>query len=171
PSPLLDHGVVITDYRFREPLTLHTPFDLTFHSNCYFEGRPGSMGFQYLLFVPLGLIGLIFVRRRAALSAAFLSVAGALVILTVLPNARYLYPSLPLLLVPFAALLGWLTPGPLRRVLVVLAVACVVLNIWFLPSSNYYHGNFYERSPLSQASRQTYIHNTAPIREVGDYMN
>ncbi len=25
---------------------LHTPFDLTFHSNRYYEGRPGSLGFQ-----------------------------------------------------------------------------------------------------------------------------
>jgi hypothetical protein len=53
-----------------------------------------------------------------------------------LPNARYLYPSLPLMLVPLAALLGWLAPGALRRALIALAVACVFLNTWFLPSSN-----------------------------------
>src|SRR6185437_7157161 len=30
PSPLLDHAAEIRDYRYREPLTWHTPFDLTF---------------------------------------------------------------------------------------------------------------------------------------------
>ena len=69
PSPLLDHGAVITDYRFREPLTLHTPFDITFHSNSYFEGRPGSMGFQYLLFVPLAVMGLVTPWLAAAAMA------------------------------------------------------------------------------------------------------
>lgn len=171
PSPLLDHGAVIADYRFNQPLTAHTPFDLTFHSDRYFEGRGGSLGFHYLLLVPVGLLALLFVGRRTAWSAAILPVAGALIVLKVLPNARYLYPSLPLLLAPFAALLGWLAPGGLRRLLIALALACIALNIWYLPSSNFYHGDFYERSPWSRAMRQVYIHKNAPMREIGQYMN
>ena len=171
PSPLLSPTAAFTDFRFNQPVTWHTLFDLTFHSHRYYEGRDGSLGFQDLLLVPLGLIALLFVRRRAALGAACVSIGGALIVLTFLPNARYLYPSLPLLLLPLAALFGWLTPGPLRRILVAMAVACVILNAWYLPSSDYAHGNFYERSPLSREMRQVYLHWHAPMREIGQYMN
>jgi hypothetical protein len=171
PSPLVDRNMNFVDTHFTQPIAFRTPYDLTFHSDRYCEGRPGYLGFHYLLLVPLGLIALPAVRRRPAVSAAVVSVGGALIVLKFLPNARYLYPALPLVLVPLAALLGWLTPGVLRRALIALAVACVLLNTWFLPSSNYSHGDFYEKAPLSRAMRQVYIHKCAPIREVGQYMN
>ena len=44
PSPLLDHAAEIRDYRFREPLTWHTPFDLTFHTSRFYESQNGSLG-------------------------------------------------------------------------------------------------------------------------------
>jgi glycosyltransferase involved in cell wall biosynthesis len=171
PSPILDHAAVIADPRFAQPLTWHTPFDLTFHTDRYFEGRAGSLGFQYLLLAPLGLIALAAIKRRPAGSAALVSLAGALIVLLFLPNARYLYPSLPLLLVPLAALLGWLAPGALRRALIALVVLCVGLNTWFLAAADYYHGDFYERAPLSLSLRQPYMHRYAPMREIGQYMN
>lgn len=171
PSPLVDHKITFVDTHFTQPLAFRTPYDLTFHSGRYCEGRPGYLGFHCLLLVPLGLVALLAVRRRPALSAAVLSIGGALIILKFLPNARYLYPSLPLLLVPFAALLGWLAHGVLQRALIALSVACVLLNTWFMPSSNYYHGDFYEDAPFSRAMRQVYIDKCAPIRDIGDYMN
>jgi len=171
PSPLVDRAVSFVDPRYKQPIAFRTPYDLTFHTDRYGEGRPGSLGFHYLLLVPLGAIALLAVRRRPALSAAVVSIGGALIVLKFLPNDRYLYPSLPLVLVPLAALLGWLTPGAVRRALVALAVASVAVNAWFMPSSNYYHGDFYEKAPLSRAMRQVYIHKSAPIREIGQYMN
>jgi hypothetical protein len=171
PSPLVDRTASFVDTHYTQPIAFRTPYDLTFHSDRYCEGRPGYLGFHYLLLVPLGLIALLAVRRRPAVSAAVVSIGGALIVLRFLPNARYLYPSLPLMLVPLAALLGWLVPGALRRALIALAVACVVLNAWFLPSSNSYHSDFYEQAPLSRGMRQVYIHKNAPMREVGQYMN
>jgi len=171
PSPLVDRTVSFNDYRFKQPLTWHTLYDLTFLSSRFYEGRPGSLGFQDLLLAPVGFLALFFVRKRPARSAAWVSLAGAAIVLGFLPNARYLYPSMPLLLVPLAALLGWLTPGNLRRILVTAAVACVILNAWYLPSSNYGHGDFYEQAPFSAATRQAYIHRCAPMREIGQYMN
>ena len=171
PSPILDHAAAIEDPRFTQPLTFHTPFDLTFHTNRYFEGRAGSLGFQYLLLAPLGVLAVALIKRRPAGSAALVSIAGALVVLLFLPNARYLYPSLPLMLVPLAALLGWLPPGGLRRALIALAVVSVVLNTWFLAAADSYHADFYDRSPLSRSERPSYMHRYAPIREIGQYMN
>src|SRR5580658_3211293 len=171
PSPLLDRSVKIVDSRFNRSIGFRTAYDLTFHTDRYGEGRPGSIGFHYLLLAPLGLIALVAVRRRPAVSAAVLSIGAGAIVLLLLPNVRYLYPSLPLVLVPLAALFGWLTPGVLRRAFVALAVACVILNTWFLPASNFYHGDFYQRSPLSKTARQRYIDKCAPIREIGQYMN
>lgn len=171
PSPLVDRSAVFLDHRYSQPITFHTPFDLTFHTNRYYEGRPGSLGFHYLLLVPLGLLALVAVKRRSAWIAAAVSIGGAAIVLEFLPNARYLYPALPLMLAPLAALFGWLAPGIVRRILITSAVACVLLNAWFLPSSNYYHGNFYEGPPLSPAMRQVYIHHYAEMREIGQYMN
>ena len=171
PSPILDHAAVIADPRFNQPLTYHTPFDLTFHTDRYFEGRPASLGFHYLLLAPLGLIFVAAMKRRPAGSAAWVSIAGGLAVLQFLPNVRYLYPSLPLMLVPLAALLGWLAPDGLRRALVAIAVVCVAFNAWFLTASDYYHGDFYERAPLSLSLRQPYMHRYAPMREIGQYMN
>jgi glycosyltransferase involved in cell wall biosynthesis len=171
PSPIVDRNVSFVDPRYKQTIAFHTPYDLTFHTERYGEGRPGSLGFHYLLLVPLGLIALLAVRRRPALSAAVVSISGALIILRFLPNDRYLYPSLPLMLVPLAALLGWLEPVALRRAFITLAVLCVVVNTWFLPASNYYHSDFYEHAPLSRAMRQVYIDKNAPIREIGEYMN
>jgi glycosyltransferase involved in cell wall biosynthesis len=171
PSPLVDRNAKFVDTHYTLPIAFNTPYDLIFHSDRYSEGRPGYLGFHCLLLVPLGLAGLFAAGRRPALSAAVVSIGGALIVLKFLPNARYLYPALPLLLVPFAALLGWLASGVVRRAFVALAVGCVLLNTWFLASSNYYHGDFYEHAPLSRAMRKVYIDKTAPIREIGDYMN
>ncbi|MGA2592178.1 MAG: glycosyltransferase [Bryobacteraceae bacterium] len=171
PSPLLDRSADFKDWRFLQPLSFRAPYDLTFRTNRYYEGQAGSLGFHYLLLVPLGLIALFIVKLRPAVSAAVVSLAGALFVLISLPNARYLYASLPLLLVPVAALLGWLTPGPLRRGLIALALVCVALNAYFLPSNSYYHKDFYERVPLSAKTRQEEIHKAAPMREIAEYMN
>jgi glycosyltransferase involved in cell wall biosynthesis len=171
PSPLVDRAMSFVDTHYTRPIAFSTPYDLTFHSNLYCEGRPGYLGFHYLLLAPLGLIALLAVRPRPALSAAVLSIGGSMIVFKFLPNARYLYPALPLMLVPLAALLSWLAPGILRRALIALAVACVALNAWFLPSSSAYHSDFYEQAPLSRGMRQVYIHKYAPMREAGQYMN
>ena len=171
PSPLADSRATFADLRYHEPLTWHTPFDLTFHTDRYYEGRPGGLGFAYFLFVPLGLMAALAITRRPVIAAATTVLAGFLIILELLPNVRYLYPALPLMLLPVAALLGGVTAGALRRALIVLAVVCVILNIWFLPCSTYYHSDFYEQAPFSRAARQVYIHRYAPVREIGQYMN
>src|SRR5205085_5143450 len=88
-SPFLAPGVEIRDARFKKTLSLRTPFDLTFHPDEYYEGQRGSLGFHYLLFVPLGLLGFAVARRRPAVSAAVVALGASAVILSTEPNARY----------------------------------------------------------------------------------
>jgi len=172
PSPLLDRTAVIQDYRFLQPLSWRTLYDLTFDTTKYYEGQKGSFGFQYLLFAPLALLAAA-VAKRPARSASIVAFAASIVVLISTPNARYLYPAMPLVLVAFAAFVAWM--GHYRRWMAQAAIgatlACVALNLYFLPSASYYHKDFCLRSPFSSAERARYLHEAAPVREVIGWFN
>src|SRR5450759_2032757 len=170
-SRQLDAKADIQDVRFRQHLTWSTPYDLTFRSNRYYEGQHGSFGFQYLVLAPLALLALLVSPRRQAVGAAAVSITAILLILMTDPNARYLYPAMPLLFVPLAALLGWAAAH--RRVLALsllaFAIACAAINVYFLPASGYHHKDFY--GPFTPAQREVYMGRTAPIRNVIAWFN
>ncbi len=126
-SPLLPPGADISDARFHKPITWRLPYDLTFATSDYYEGQNGSLGFQYLVLVPLGIAGLFLTRRRVAVSAAVVGLGAGLAVMSSDPNARYVYAAIPLLLIPAAALLAWLGAQRqfwLSRTLIVFLVAC-----------------------------------------------
>ncbi|MGD0772986.1 MAG: bifunctional glycosyltransferase family 2/GtrA family protein [Candidatus Solibacter sp.] len=170
-SRQLDPKADIQDLRFRQPLTWNTPYDLTFRSNRYYEGQHGSFGFQYLVMAPLALLALMVAPRRQAVGAAVVAITAILLILNSEPNARYLYPALPLLFVPFAALLGWASDHQrvLARALVAFVIACAALNVYFLPASGYHHKDLY--GPFTPGQREVYMSETAPIRNVIAWFN
>ena len=170
-SRQLDPKADIRDIRFHEPLTWNTPYDLTFRSNRYYEGQHGSFGFQYLVIVPLALLTLLVSPRRQAVGAAVVAVTAILLVLNTEPNARYLYPALPLLFVPLAALIGWAAAHrrALARTLIALSIACAAINFYFLPASSWYHKDFY--GPLTPLQREAYMGQAAPIRHVIAWFN
>ncbi len=170
-SPLLDTKADIQDNRFRRPLTWNMPYDLTFRSNRHYEGQDGSFGFQYVVLAPMALLVLLTGKRRRAVAAAFVALTATLVILSSEPNARYLYPALPLLCVPFAALLGWAIAQHrvLARALIAFTIACTAVNAYFLPASSYYHKDFY--GPFTNGQREEYLGVTAPIRKSIAWLN
>ena len=173
-SPLLPAGTDISDARFHKPLTWRLPYDLTFDTNDYYEGQNGSLGFQYLVLVPLGIAGLFLTRRRVAVTAAIVALGAGLIVMSSDPNARYVYTALPLLLIPAAALLAWLAAQRqfwLSRTLVVFLIAATALDAYFLPSSSYYHKDFCLRLPFSRAERDRYLGEAAPVRNVIAWYN
>jgi putative flippase GtrA len=173
PTALIPRDVSIVDERFKRPLTWNTPYDLTFRTNLTYEGQNGSFGFQYLVLAPLAVAAILVARRRRnAVSAAIVALGAAAIIMRTQPNARYLYAALPLLSVPFAALLAWASGTRwLYRGLLAFVVACVAMNMRFMPSASYYHRDFCLRLPFSRAERDRYRAGAAPIREVIDYYN
>ncbi len=171
PSPLLDHAAEIRDYRFREPLTWHTPFDLTFHTSRFYESQNGSLGFQYLLLAPFALVAIGALRRRPAVCAAIVALAAMTLVMRSEPNARYLYGGMPLLFIPFAVLLAGARKK--RRLLYGALIACAVLctgiDIWFLPASGWYHKKFYAHYEFRPDGFARYLDEEAPARVVVDY--
>jgi hypothetical protein len=171
PSRLLPPNAEIGDTRFHRPLTWSLPYDLTFRSNLLYEGQDGSFGFQYLVLAPLALLALLVATRRRAVAAAFVALTGIILILRSEPNARYLYPALPLLFVPFAALLAWAAAHQrmLARSLIAFTIACAALNACFFPASGWYHKDFY--GPFTNRQRAAYVGVTAPFRKTIDWLN
>ena len=170
-SRQLDPKAEYRDNRFHEPLTWNTPYDFTFHSNRYYEGQDGSFGFQYLVLAPLALLTLLVSPRRQAVIAAVVAVTAILLVLNTEPNARYLYPALPLLFVPLAVLLGWAAAHQraLARTLLAFSIACAAINVYFLPASSWYHKDFY--GPFTPGQREAYMGEAAPIRNVIAWFN
>ena len=170
-SRQLDPKADIRDIRFHESLTWSTPYDLTFRTNRYYEGQHGSFGFQYLVITPLALLALLVWPRRQAVGAAAVAVTAILLVLGTEPNARYLYPALPLLFVPLAALLGWAAgrQRALALALTAFSIACAAINVYFLPASSWYHKDFY--GPFTPVQREAYAGEAAPIRNVIAWFN
>jgi hypothetical protein len=171
-SPLIDPSVQFQDNEFRQPLQWTTPFDLTFRTHEFYEGQNGTLGFQYLFFLPLGFLAVLFTRTRRAIGSLVISLGAAILILRAEPNARYIYAVLPLLFVPFGSLLEWARPNRrLSGILLILMGMCAALNLYFLPGSGWYHKDFHMRSPFSQRARERYTRDNVPIRPAMEQFN
>ena len=102
-----------------------------------------------------------------------MAVVGSFLVLRSEPNARYVYAALPLIAIPFAALVGWSMKHhrQLYLVLIGYVAAVTALNAYFLPSSSYYHKDFCMKRPFSQSERARFIAEATPIRDVIAHFN
>ena len=171
-SPWFDSRQALIDYRWSMGLNAYTFFDLLFHSHWFLESRDGAAGFHLLLLAPLGFMALG--RTRPYLVWLFLGVGLAAAILTfqVFPYLRYLYPAFALLAAGSAVMLGLLRTADrtlFRAVMAALLVA-FVLNIYFLPSSGWSHGDFFV-NPFNRREAEDNIKAVAPMRKVIAYLN
>jgi hypothetical protein len=167
PSPWLDRTAdVVTAYH--TPLSLKTLYELTFHTQSYYEARNGAFGFQYLALAPLGLAALLALRGRRSTSAAVVGLASAILIMRSDSNARYIYAMLPVLTVPFAAVVGWTASRNrwLFGALLVAMTAWAALNVCFLPASGWYHRDFYSPYAFARHGGERYLERASPERLV-----
>jgi len=76
------------------------------------------------------------------------------------------------ILLPFAALLEWMSLNLrwMYRVLLTFIIVCAGLDTYFLPSSSYYHKEFF-LCALPGAERERYLRDEGPIRGVIGYYN
>lgn len=172
-SPYFDTQAAFVDSRYQAPLSAVVLYDLTFHTSRYLEAQDGGWGFHYLLFVPLAVL---LLRRRSSYAEwAALGVAlpFAALTLAVQPNARYLYPALPLFTVLAAGAISSAREAGVWRYRALLATAVVLslLNLWFLPASGWYHKDFF-LSPLHRpADTERYLDASAPVRRLVAHLN
>jgi len=146
---------------------------LTFHSHEFLESQDGALGFHYFLLVPLTafLIG----RRcwsRLGLAAVTAATASVVILLSQ-PYLRYLYAALPFWSVAICCTIGvaGLHGRALRQALIGASVVLVLLNVYFLPASGWYHRDFFAWSPLGRQDYERYEEALAPGRKLVDYLN
>jgi hypothetical protein len=169
PSQYANASWYVKDVRWTEKLSWRTLYDLTFHSSRFYESQNGGFGFQSLLLLPLVLA--IPYRRwpRASRVPFWLAVATAPFVLLSLPHLRYLYS--PLVFSTLALAIPLTLGAPRYRQA---AVACAglvwMLNLFFLPTSSYYHKDFLLNPFRSDAAR-TYQTNMAPLDSLANYLN
>jgi hypothetical protein len=172
-SPLLPPGTDIRDYRFHQRFSWRLPYAMTFRTHDFYEGQNGSLGFQYLVLVPLGIAGLFVTRHRVAVSSAVVALVGGLFVMNSEPNVRYVYAAIPLFLIPVAALFAWLAAHQraVYGAMIAFLCAATALDAYFLPSSSYYHKDFSLRVPFSRVEHEKYLNDGAPSRNVVSYQN
>jgi hypothetical protein len=163
-------SVMSPDSRFSEPLAWRTPFDATFETHRFWEGQDGSIGFHLLLLAPLVLLAAGRSWKFNERTLVWTAFAGTILGLALRPNVRYLYPAFPLLTLALA-----LVPGAARRwlpakLLACAALLCLSLNLWFLPSSSWYHKAFC-LNPLERGADKNYLAAAAPVRLLVDRLN
>ena len=171
-SPYFESGDSFADLRFNTPLAWDTLYSVTVHTDRFLESQKGALGFHYLLLLPLLLL---IVRRKwpiEAWTAIGASLAFFLVTFGSHPNIRYIYPVLALATVG----IGWLFAsaqkqgGTAYSAIISAALCGILLNVYFLPASGWYHKDFFI-SPVSVDSRRDYLARTAPVRLLVDYIN
>ena len=159
-SPYFDSSTPLTDIRYGNPGTGEALYNLAFRSSMHLESQNGALGFQYfILLVPL----LLLLNRKAPLAPIAVGVAGAVLTFSSVANLRYLYPAMPMLAVGFAWMMAEM-PAVLWAAIPILA-----LNLWFLPSSGWYHNDF--AVLVTRARFEAYEKLFAPERKLVDVVN
>jgi 4-amino-4-deoxy-L-arabinose transferase-like glycosyltransferase len=153
-------------------LSLRTPYDLTFQTSLFREVQDGATGFQYFLFMPLGIL---LLRRKWPDLAIFSVLTLAPFVAITLgadPCARYIYAAFPLATLFIAGTLAALKTLDTRiySVAMALAVALFVLDLYFLPASGWMHKDFVS-NPASSRARAAYVTEHAPERNLVAYLN
>jgi hypothetical protein len=162
----------LADTRYQARLALSTPYDLVFHTRQYLEAHDGALGFQYLLLAPLALL-LCFSRRSPFAAKLALAMAAVFSLLTYsgVSYVRYLYPALPLVAIAGAFALERLrTNRALFRATLGALAAAFALNLYFLPSSSWYHPDFF-LNPFDRTELLRHYTEVAPVRKLIEHMN
>ena len=172
-SRALAPGVNIDDLRYRQPLRLGSLYDLTFHTNRYFEGQDGSLGLQYLLLFPVGLLLAFWPRTYVAWSATILALCGSIGILFFQPNARYLYEALPFFQITIACVLAGSQGDPLavRALIVASCAVCLGVDFYLFPAASQGNKLFYSSPLFTSTGRSHFLEQSEPRRLLIDDLN
>lgn len=154
----------VLDTRWTGHFSWLLPYKMTFATSAYMEGADGGLGFQYLIFFPAGLAAAVIARRRSALLAAGVAVVSGLILLLSIQYVRYIFPALAVaMIVCAAAFLKPATRGAVtRRWAIVVALAVVPLNLYFMPADVYGWAGFRLDGVWSRGARHALVVQQAP---------
>jgi len=160
-SPDFDAEQSFLDLRFTTPLSWKIPYDITIRSKDFLEAQGGAGGFQYFLLLAPALL---WARRKEQWAIVAIAGIASVIILYEVPYLRYLYPALPLASIAIA----WLVAEARAAAGAAVSLTLTALNLWFLPSSGFYHQDF---ALFRHSDIQPYLERNAPVRILIDDLN
>ncbi len=171
-SPYFDSNHPIMDRRYQEPISLKTPFLAVFQTHRYLESHDGALGLHPLVLLALGVAAALAGWDYFGWVALAVFLAASMLTLQAVNYVRYLYPELAMMAAFGAAALGRI--ARLDRLLYGFAVALLVLvvaaNVTLLPSSSWYHPDFF-LNPFDKAAVEEHYRHYSPYRRIVDYLN
>ena len=148
---------------FRQPLTFTTPYDATFASNRYIEGRLGAPGFQWLILLPAAALALILSWHRRGLVLLALGLGMVAAVFAFQGYLRYVLPALALLIAA-VAVAGTVLHGTrwARRAFAAAGVVVLALNVAHLNAASTQDA-FPLRAVVDDAFRRDHLLRTLPV--------
>lgn len=140
---------------FAAPLDWRTPYDITFHTTRYFEGRPGAPGLQWVVLLPAALVALAVTRSWRGLALAVVGIALAIVVFVFSSYLRYVVPAFALLCAAIAvagSALAQRTPAA-SRAFAAAGALTIAANLVVLSAASH-HGAFPLRALLGEHERE-----------------
>jgi hypothetical protein len=160
------------DARWQGHLGWDLLYQMTFHSGAFLEAYPGAMGFVFLTLLLPGVVATILVPRTAPIVALIVAGFYVAVVLLLVQYIRYLYPVMPLLLVPCMHGLSVLRTRNWGRIAGgTAAAAAAVLGLYVLPSGAWTLRAADLSAAYDPTTRQRMLIEQAPTRLATEAVN
>jgi hypothetical protein len=159
---------------YKQGFSLSTLYDVTFNSQKYIEGLPGSFGWVFFVVFPVTIIGSFVYKNVISLYGVFISITFIFLIFISQSYLRYIYPAIPIFILSFACFLDKLKKDNIYigKFISFIILSFIPLNLLFLPAANGFYRNFDINFIWSDYSaRQDYVHRTHSIRSAIDFLN
>ncbi len=170
-SPLWP-ATAFEDTRWQGHLTWDLLYQMTFRSGAFMESYSGAIGFAFMALLLPGIIATITVPRSAPVVSLAVATVYLSVVLPQVQYIRYLYPIMPLLLVPCMhglAVLG--TRKWCSRVGGAIAATAAILGLFVLPSGAWTLKAADLSAAYDLAARHALLQNQVPTRLATETIN
>ncbi|MBE0659690.1 MAG: hypothetical protein IH602_18500, partial [Bryobacteraceae bacterium] len=171
-SPLFDMVQPLAGPSVSGGLGWRTLYDLAFHSTSFGAAGDGAAGVMLFVLVPLALVSVRESWPEVGLAALWTSVVGALIVLWASPEARNLYPLLPLLTLAVGVAAAMLRANS-RRMDVAVAAWCgisIVVHLAMLPAAGKQHAEPLLELAFDTGGVERYVARFAPERVLVERM-
>jgi hypothetical protein len=170
-SPLWP-ATAFEDARWQGHLTWDLLYQMTFHSGAFMECYPGAIGFAFMALLLPGIGTTVVVPKSAPVICLAVAAVYLAVVLPQVQYIRYMYPVMPLLLVPCThglAVLG--TQEWCRRVGGTIAAAVAILGMFVLPSGAWTLKEADLRAAYDPVARHAMLQEQVPTRLATETVN
>jgi hypothetical protein len=160
------------DLRWQGHLTWDLLYQMTFHSDAFMECLAGAMGFVFIALLLPGIVATLLIPRKEPIVALAVAVTYLAAVLPQVQYIRYLYPVMPLLIVPCMhglAVIGTRVWG--RVAGGAIAGVGVILGLYVLPSGGWILRDADLRAGYDPAARHAMLANQVPTRLATEAIN